>query len=301
MNPETPDYSDAGHQDSHGNSLFHGYAGFWKRYAAAFIDGGIFFVVCFIAGFVFSVFQLEVEPVIWLAIVLVVAWLYFALFECSSSQATPGKMAVGIKVTDMGGDRISFGRASGRHVGKILSHSFFLMGYIMVAFTQKKQGWHDFFAECLVVNTCAPTRTKTATTVVFSAIGTMLGAIVLFATTAHVVSSANGSALCWRSKDIYISIIGANTEREPLGLGTVWPKAGKKMEDRNDDISEMTFENSTDYFKVLYDDKNRGTTNWAPYAQGFDYSKCAGAGVPLDAQGGADGREQCMDNRRQHH
>ena len=81
---------------------------------------------------------------------ILLSWLYFAILESSSSQATPGKMALGIKVTDMNGDRISFARATGRHFAKWLS-SILLIGYIMIALTAKKQGLHDLLASTLVV------------------------------------------------------------------------------------------------------------------------------------------------------
>jgi uncharacterized RDD family membrane protein YckC len=82
---------------------------------------------------------------------LVLAWLYEALMESSSYQATLGKLAVGIKVCDLYGRRISFARATGRHFGKILSGLILLIGYIMAAFTERKQALHDIMAGTLVV------------------------------------------------------------------------------------------------------------------------------------------------------
>ena len=78
-------------------------------------------------------------------------WLYFALMESSRFQGTLGKMAVQIKVTDLEGNRLTFGRATGRHFGKIVSGLTLGIGYIMAAFTEKKQGLHDIMAGCLVV------------------------------------------------------------------------------------------------------------------------------------------------------
>jgi hypothetical protein len=72
--------------------------------------------------------------------------------ESSTKQGTLGKMALGIKVTDLNGNRIDFSKASGRYFGKIISSIILCIGYIMVAFTQKKQGLHDIMAGCLVVN-----------------------------------------------------------------------------------------------------------------------------------------------------
>lgn len=81
------------------------------------------------------------------------SWLYFAIQEASSAQSTPGKRAFGLKVCDMNGQRISFGRATGRFLAKSISSMFFGIGYIMAGFTEKKQGLHDMMAGTLVVRT----------------------------------------------------------------------------------------------------------------------------------------------------
>ncbi|MGA9497765.1 MAG: RDD family protein, partial [Terriglobales bacterium] len=78
------------------------------------------------------------------------SWLYEAFMESSSYQATLGKMIFGMKVTDLYGNRISFGRATGRHFAKWLSGMILGIGYIMVAFTERKQGLHDLLAGTLV-------------------------------------------------------------------------------------------------------------------------------------------------------
>ena len=67
-------------------------------------------------------------------------------------QGTAGKLALGIKVTDMSGARVSFGRATGRHFAKIISGFILGIGFLMVAFTKRKQGLHDLVAGCLVLN-----------------------------------------------------------------------------------------------------------------------------------------------------
>ena len=60
------------------------------------------------------------------------------------------KKALGLSVTDLSGNRIGFGRATGRYFAKILSGLILLIGFIMVAFTQRKQGLHDMLAGTLV-------------------------------------------------------------------------------------------------------------------------------------------------------
>ena len=71
--------------------------------------------------------------------------------ESSSKQGTVGKMILNLRVVDMLGNRISFGRATGRFFGKILSGLILNIGYIMAAFTEKKQALHDMLAGCLVI------------------------------------------------------------------------------------------------------------------------------------------------------
>jgi uncharacterized RDD family membrane protein YckC len=82
---------------------------------------------------------------------LVVAWLYFAILESSSWQGTVGKKVLGILVTDHNGQRIGFGRATGRYFAKILSAIILLIGFMMVGWTQRKQGLHDMIASTLCV------------------------------------------------------------------------------------------------------------------------------------------------------
>ena len=84
--------------------------------------------------------------------IFIIGWLYFALLESGSRQATLGKMAMDIKVTDIYGDRLSFVKATLRYFGKYLSGLFFCLGYIIAAFTEKRQALHDFIANSMVVN-----------------------------------------------------------------------------------------------------------------------------------------------------
>jgi uncharacterized RDD family membrane protein YckC len=78
-------------------------------------------------------------------------WLYEAGFTSSARQATPGKMALSLVVTDLAESRISFGRASGRHFAKYLSSFTLLIGYLIQPFTEKRQALHDLLAGTLVV------------------------------------------------------------------------------------------------------------------------------------------------------
>ena len=80
------------------------------------------------------------------------SWMYFALMESSRLQATLGKLAVGIKVTDLAGNRIGFEKATWRYFGKFISALPLLGGFVMAAFTARRQALHDRMAGCLVVN-----------------------------------------------------------------------------------------------------------------------------------------------------
>jgi uncharacterized RDD family membrane protein YckC len=81
---------------------------------------------------------------------ILITWLYFTISESSPWQATLGKKLLGLKVADEAGNRIGFGKANGRYWSKILSALILCIGFIMVAFTEKKQGLHDKIAGTLV-------------------------------------------------------------------------------------------------------------------------------------------------------
>jgi uncharacterized RDD family membrane protein YckC len=82
---------------------------------------------------------------------LVLTWLYYALLESSSWQATLGKKALGLEVTDLAGGRISFGRATGRYFARWISAMTLGIGFIMAGFTEKKQALHDILVGTLVI------------------------------------------------------------------------------------------------------------------------------------------------------
>ena len=84
---------------------------------------------------------------------LLVAWLYFALLESSERGATVGKMAMGLRVVSDKGERLSFLNATGRYFAKIISAIILCIGFIMIAFTDRKRGLHDMIAGTLVIKT----------------------------------------------------------------------------------------------------------------------------------------------------
>lgn len=127
------------------------YAGFWKRLVAILIDGLITSTVTspLILAFVNDP---NARATFSFYFGTVVGWLYYSLMESSSWQATLGKRAMAIQVTDLDGRRIAFRKATGRYFAKILSALTLGIGFLMVAFTKRKQALHDMVAGTLVVN-----------------------------------------------------------------------------------------------------------------------------------------------------
>jgi len=152
------------------------YAGFWLRFLAYVIDAIIisciegFLIIPFLGIFgihfasdfanidnldqgdafalIFS-FAAALATFIFLLYILMI--LYYTFMESSKYQATFGKQALGLIVTDATGNKLDFGKAFVRNLGKILSSMFFHIGYIIAGFTEKKQALHDLIAGTLVV------------------------------------------------------------------------------------------------------------------------------------------------------
>ncbi|BDU15137.1 RDD family protein [Lysobacter auxotrophicus] len=150
------------------------YAGFWKRLAALMIDALVvtvaYYVILVVAMIAFGIgmagtFSSETSSPAGIAALLaviyltypVVSGLYYVTLESSSTQATLGKMAVGIKVTDDTGRRLGRGRALGRWASHLLCYLTLYIGYFMAGFTDRKRGLHDMVASTLVVDRWAYT------------------------------------------------------------------------------------------------------------------------------------------------
>ena len=144
------------------------YAGFWLRFVAYLIDsillGVVGFIVNFFIGLAFGAFHPALNPrgnpfnllfvsffSIQSMVGMAINWLYFAYLESSKYQATLGKLALGLIVTDLQGQRINFGRATGRYFGKILSAFTIYIGFMMAGWTERKQALHDIIASTLVI------------------------------------------------------------------------------------------------------------------------------------------------------
>lgn len=161
MHPSLPGNALPAHREAPGL-----HAGFWRRVAAWLIDalvaGALHALLVLSLGSsllvpwamlggprdpaVAEFFDTGLQP-----LGIVVVWLYFALCEASRWQATPGKLALGLQVTDDFGQRIGFARASGRYFGKYVSALTLGIGFLLAGWTARKQALHDLMAGCCVV------------------------------------------------------------------------------------------------------------------------------------------------------
>ena len=143
------------------------YSGFWRRCGAILIDGAVLFVITLPVKLLFGYGLFPKRPadhnyfgnnasagwayLAYSTVSLVLTWIYFSASESSVRQATLGKMAFGIIVTDENGSRISFGRATGRFFSKLVSWFTLGIGFMVAGWTSKKQALHDLMARTLVV------------------------------------------------------------------------------------------------------------------------------------------------------
>ncbi len=141
------------------------YASFGQRFVALIIDGLILGLSGFILGaivggiigLVLGLMGVDVEAIQGIAggvgyiLGITLNWLYYTILESSKWQATFGKKALNLVVTDVSGDKITFGRANGRYWSKFISILILCIGYLMAAFTEKHQALHDMIADTLVI------------------------------------------------------------------------------------------------------------------------------------------------------
>jgi uncharacterized RDD family membrane protein YckC len=140
------------------------YGGFWIRLLAYIVDWILLNVVVSIIAFLLGLpiglgaagiganphATRAIGGLLGAGLGFLSSWLYFAILESSSWQATIGKKALNLVVTDEAGGRISFGQATGRYFSKILSGLILGFGFLMIAWNDRKQGLHDKIAGTLV-------------------------------------------------------------------------------------------------------------------------------------------------------
>lgn len=150
------------------------YAGFWMRLVAFIIDAiiigvlqsfvfvpilGVLGISIFnstpdmsdpdqVAGMVATI--VAAMGTVWI-LAMIIQILYFTFMESSKYQATVGKLALGLMVTDVNGAKLDFTKALVRNLCRIISNITMLIGYIIAGFTEKKQALHDIIAGTLVV------------------------------------------------------------------------------------------------------------------------------------------------------
>jgi uncharacterized RDD family membrane protein YckC len=119
-------------------------AGFWRRFAAAFIDGILLGVI--------GVILLAALKSVGYAIDIVIGLAYYTYLEGGPRGQTLGKRALGIRVVDFdSGGPIGYGRAFVRYIGRIVSALVIYIGYLWMLWDREKQTWHDKFANDVVV------------------------------------------------------------------------------------------------------------------------------------------------------
>jgi uncharacterized RDD family membrane protein YckC len=137
-------------------------AGFVRRFAALFLDQLILAVPLFALAMLLGLAtglsgRANAEPNVAFVLLFYLLWfvvlvLYYAGQESSVHQATLGKRALGIKVTDRDGRRLSFAHAVARWFAASLSYLTFYIGFLMAAFTERKTALHDLVSGTQVVD-----------------------------------------------------------------------------------------------------------------------------------------------------
>jgi len=150
------------------------YGGFWLRFVAAVIDGiilaipmGIVQAVLF-GALGMSMVRMGPSPdatpaealsaLAPMLGILGLSWIVSIVIGCSYETffivkfaATPGKMAVGVKVLRPDGSKLQIGRAIGRYFAKALSAMILCIGYIMAGFDSQKRALHDMICDTRVI------------------------------------------------------------------------------------------------------------------------------------------------------
>jgi uncharacterized RDD family membrane protein YckC len=129
------------------------YAGFWRRFVASIVDSILLTTIYNLLTWLVWPDSWKANSLFLFATTTIFTWLYYSLLESSVKQGTLGKVVLGLKVIDYKNQRISFARATGRYFSKFISAAILMIGFIMVAFTAKKQGLHDMIAGTLVIKT----------------------------------------------------------------------------------------------------------------------------------------------------
>jgi uncharacterized RDD family membrane protein YckC len=138
------------------------FAGFWIRVGAHFVDWAVLLIPWLLIQFLVRsiiphpwyrpVEEYEAQIRILSSICgILMMWMYYAVLHSSKWQASIGKKVLGLKVVDRNGNRISFGRATGRFFAWMLSFLILGIGFMMIGWTKRKQGLHDIIADTYII------------------------------------------------------------------------------------------------------------------------------------------------------
>jgi uncharacterized RDD family membrane protein YckC len=133
------------------------YAGFWRRFLPYIIDLMIGFVILVLSLELLSaihnhIFALGVDLINSLGFLIAILFSAMLTIFCWTHWGmTLGKFIFRIKVVDKNGNKLTYDKSFIRLVGYTLSAIILYLGYLWIAFDEKKQGLHDKMAESFVV------------------------------------------------------------------------------------------------------------------------------------------------------
>lgn len=132
------------------------YGGFWIRFLATLIDGVIIGIIGSLVGgnqvtsyeqTADGMYSVSVNFFGWYTLIPIVYVLGFWIWK----SATPGKMALKLKIIDEQGNNLTPVTAIIRYLGYLVSGIILGIGYLMIAFTKNKRGLHDMIAKTYVI------------------------------------------------------------------------------------------------------------------------------------------------------
>lgn len=203
------------------------YAGFWIRFVAAMVDGIILsiatnlFTVLIVLALGLSNIDNPAVMIFTGIISFIAPFVYHILMVYKNEGSTLGKMMVGIKVISSSPEQLSLGNIILREtVGKLISTIIFCAGYIMAAFTEKKQGLHDMIAKTVVVYK-DPNKKVSAGLVTAIILAVLIPVIAIVGILASVVLASLGSARVaaddGKNKSLLVSLRSQITVEELSG------------------------------------------------------------------------------------
>ncbi len=144
------------------------YGGFWLRFLAKILDGIIVNVVCMVVNLMLAFlllgsmnyFTAQADPqnigpfLLFQAASMLVnigIGVGYMIFFVRKFDATPGKMALGLKLVRADGASLTVGRIIGRYFAEMLSGIILFIGYIIAGFDEQKRSLHDRICDTRVI------------------------------------------------------------------------------------------------------------------------------------------------------